>query len=310
MTMIGLEIHCQLTKLESKLFCSCKADYREFEPNTNICPICMGIPGSLPLLNKKAVEKATLIAMALDCDTPPQIAFFRKNYFYPDSPSAYQISQLYQPIVENGFIELDSGKKVKIDRAHLEADAGKNIHDGDISKVDLNRAGTPLLEIVSEPDMRSSEEAILYLKKLHAIVRYLGISDANMQEGSFRVDVNVSVRQKGQEEFGTRVEIKNLNSFRHIAKAIAYEVERHIEAIEDGTYEEEVYLETRLFDTRKNETRSMRSKEDAHDYRYFPDPDLLPLELKNDFIEKIKSEIPELPDEKKKRFIQICKRVR
>jgi len=301
--VIGLEVHVQLNT-KSKLFCECATSFGD-EANTHTCPMCMALPGALPVVNKEAMKKAVMFAKAVNAEINQKSIFARKNYFYPDLPTGYQISQFEIPIVGKGELVIDfedgSQKTIGITRAHLEMDAGKNTHDGSHSKVDLNRAGTPLLEIVSEPDMRSSEEAILYLKKLHAIVRYLGISDANMQEGSFRVDVNVSVRPKGQKEFGTRVEIKNINSFRFISKAIEYEVERHIEAIEDGTYEEDVYLETRLFDSAKGITISMRGKEDAADYRYFPDPDLLVLEVDE---ETMKVEIPELPDEKKERFIK------
>jgi len=301
--VIGLEVHVQLNT-KSKLFCSCPTSFGD-EANIHTCPVCLALPGALPVVNKEAVKKAVMFAKAINAKVNKKSIFARKNYFYPDLPTGYQISQFEIPIVGKGELVIDfedgSKKTIGITRAHLEMDAGKNMHDGPFSKVDLNRANTPLLEIVSEPDMRSSEEAILYLKKLHAIVRYLGISDANMQEGSFRCDANVSVRPKGQKEFGTRVEIKNLNSFRHIAKAIEYEVERHIEAYEDGTYEDEIYLETRLFDVNKGITKSMRGKEDSADYRYFPDPDLLPLEVDE---ETMNVQIPELPDEKKERFIK------
>ena len=301
--VIGLEVHVQLNT-KTKIFCSCPTSFGD-EANTHTCPVCLALPGALPTMNKEAMKKAVMFGKAINAKINRKSIFARKNYFYPDLPTGYQISQYEIPIVGKGELVIDfedgTKKTIGITRAHLEMDAGKNMHEGDHSKVDLNRAGTPLLEIVSEPDMRSSEEAVLYLKKLHSIVRYLGISDANMQEGSFRVDVNVSVREKGAKEFGTRVEIKNLNSFRFIKQAIEYEVERHIEAIEDGTYEEEVYLETRLFDTQKGVTKSMRGKEDAADYRYFPDPDLLPLEIDE---ETMNITIPELPDEKKERFVK------
>ena len=297
--VIGLEVHVQLNT-KSKIFCNCPTSFGD-EPNINTCPVCLGLPGALPVMNKEAVKKAVMFGKAVNAKINKISTFERKNYFYPDLPKGYQISQFVVPIVENGEIILDSGKKIGITRAHLEEDAGKNIHEGDVSKVDLNRAGTPLLEIVSEPDMRSSDEAIEYLKKLHAIVRYLGISDANMQEGSFRCDANVSVRPKGQKEFGTRVEIKNLNSFRFIKQAIEYEIERHIEAYEYDEYEDEVIQETRLFDTKSGETKSMRGKEESADYRYFPEPDLLPLEVPEEFFDL---EIPELPDEKKQRYIK------
>ncbi|MEO1923855.1 MAG: Asp-tRNA(Asn)/Glu-tRNA(Gln) amidotransferase subunit GatB [Nautiliaceae bacterium] len=300
--VIGLEVHVQLNT-KTKIFCSCPTSFGD-EPNTNTCPTCLGLPGALPVMNKEAVKKAVMFGKAVNATINKKSTFERKNYFYPDLPKGYQISQFVVPIVENGelFIDTKDGKKkIGITRAHLEEDAGKNIHEGEYSKVDLNRAGTPLLEIVSEPDMGSSDEAIAYLKKLHAIVKYLGISDANMQEGSFRVDANVSVRPKGQKEFGTRVEIKNINSFKFIKQAIEYEVERHIEAYEYDEYEDEVVQETRLFDSKTGETRSMRGKEESADYRYFPDPDLLPLVVPDEFY---KIEIPELPDEKKERYMK------
>ena len=304
-TVIGLEVHLQLNT-KTKLFCSCPTSFAEHQ-NTNTCPTCLALPGALPVVNKEAAIKAMRLGYAINGNVNHSSNFDRKSYFYPDSPSAYQITQLTKAIVQKGevFIDLADGtqKRIGMTQAHLEADAGKNMHDGAYSKVDLNRAGTPLLEIVSEPDMRSSEEAILYLKKLHAIVRYLGISDANMQEGSFRVDVNVSVRPKGQKEFGTRVEIKNINSFKFIKQAIDYEVERHIEAYEYDEYEDEVVQETRLFDSKTGETRSMRGKEESADYRYFPDPDLLPVDIEDEMLTEIKNSLPELPTEKKNRFI-------
>ena len=303
--IIGLEVHAQLNT-KSKLFCSCATSFGE-EPNTNVCPTCLGLPGALPVLNKEAVHKSIMLGTALNSQINRKSVFNRKNYFYPDLPNGYQISQFEVPVVGLGELVIDfedgTSKKIGVTRAHLENDAGKNIHAGDVSHVDLNRAGTPLLEIVSEPDMRSAEEAILYLKKLHSIVRYLGISDANMQEGSFRADVNVSIRPKGDDKLYTRCEIKNMNSFKFIEKAIKYEVQRQIEAWEDDVYEQEVVQETRLYDPEKGETRSMRGKEDAADYRYFPDPDLLPLVITDEMMEKY-SQIPELPDEKKERFLK------
>ena len=302
--VIGLEVHVQLNT-KTKLFCSCPTSFNH-KQNTNTCPTCLALPGALPVLNKEVLHKSIMLGTAIDA-TINQTSFFdRKSYFYPDSPTAYQITQLYTPVVEHGELEIDfedgSHKTIRINRAHIEADAGKNIHDGDISKVDLNRAGTPLLEIVSEPDMRSAEEAILYLKKLHSIIRYLDIGDANMQEGSFRVDVNVSIRPKGEEKLYTRVEVKNINSFKFIQKAIEVEVARQSEAWEDGVYDEEISQETRLFDQIKIETRSMRGKEEAADYRYFPEPDLLKAVVTDEMME-LYSKIPELPDAKRKRFV-------
>ncbi|ENQ1164117.1 Asp-tRNA(Asn)/Glu-tRNA(Gln) amidotransferase subunit GatB [Campylobacter upsaliensis] len=300
--VIGLEVHAQLNT-KTKIFCSCATSFGE-EPNTNVCPTCLALPGALPVLNEEAVKKAVSFGKAINATIHQKSVFNRKNYFYPDLPKAYQISQFDIPIVEGGelFISInDTQKRIGITRAHLEEDAGKNIHEANFSKVDLNRSGTPLLEIVSEPELRSSDEAVAYLKKLHSIIRFLDISDANMQEGSFRCDANVSIRPKGDTKLYTRVEIKNLNSFRFIQKAIDYEVERQSRAWEDGTYEEEVVQETRLFDTTKLITRSMRGKEEAAEYRYFPDPDLLPVLLKEEFLNL---SIPELPDEKKTRYMR------
>ncbi|PHS55832.1 MAG: Asp-tRNA(Asn)/Glu-tRNA(Gln) amidotransferase GatCAB subunit B [Sulfurimonas sp.] len=304
-TVIGLEVHVQLNT-KTKLFCSCPTSFNH-KQNVNTCPTCLALPGALPVLNKEVIHKAVMLGTAVDA-TINQTSFFdRKSYFYPDSPSAFQITQLYTPIVEHGKLQIDLEdgvtKTIRINRAHIEADAGKNIHDGDISKVDLNRAGTPLLEIVSEPDMNSAEEAILYLKKLHSIIRYLNIGDANMQEGSFRVDVNVSIRPKGDKKLYTRVEVKNINSFKFIQKAIELEVSRQSEAWEDGIYEKEICQETRLFDQVKQETRSMRGKEEAADYRYFPEPDLLKVVVTDEILKEF-SVIPELPDAKHARFIK------
>ena len=303
-TIIGLEVHVQLNTA-TKIFCSCATSFGE-EPNKNVCPTCLGLPGALPVLNREAVKKAISFGTAINATINQNSIFARKNYFYPDLPKAYQISQFEIPIVGRGEIEIEVNgeqKTIGVTRAHLEEDAGKNIHESDFSKVDLNRACTPLLEIVSEPDMRSSDEAIAYLKKLHSIVRFLGISDANMQEGSFRCDANVSIREKGDSKLYTRVEIKNLNSFKFIQKAIEYEVERQIDAWEDGRYEAQVVQETRLFDTAKGVTRSMRGKEEAADYRYFPDPDLLPVFI-DEALMKEGREIPEMPDEKAQRYIK------
>lgn len=303
--IIGLEVHVQLNT-KTKLFCSCPTSFND-RPNINTCPTCLALPGALPVFNKGAMRKAVMFGTAVGATINRTSFFDRKSYFYPDSPSAYQITQLYTPIVEHGTLVIDfedgSHKTIRINRAHIEADAGKNIHDGAVSKVDLNRAGTPLIEIVSEPDMRSADEAILYLKKLHSIVRYLDISDANMQEGSFRVDVNVSIRPKGDEKLLTRVEIKNINSFKFIHKAIEMEVQRQIEAWEDGVYDEEICQETRLFDQSKQETRSMRGKEEAADYRYFPEPDLLKVVV-DDAMFAEATQIPELPDEKRERLVK------
>ena len=306
--VIGLEVHVQLNT-KSKIFCSCPTSFNA-KPNSNTCAVCLALPGALPVLNKEAVIKAIKFGTAVNATINERSIFNRKSYFYPDSPKGYQISQFDIPIVENGelFVSDAKGeqKRVGITRAHLEADAGKSMHEGNISKVDLNRADTPLLEIVSEPDLRSSDEAVEYLKQLHSIVRYIDISDANMQEGSFRCDVNVSIRPKGQKEYGTRVEIKNINSFKFVKQAIEYEVERQIEAYEDGVYDEEVWQETRLFDVDSGETRSMRGKEDSADYRYFPDPDLRPVILTQEMLEA-GSKIPELPKQKQERYINELK---
>lgn len=303
-TIIGLEVHVQLNT-KTKIFCSCATSFGD-TPNSNVCPTCLGLPGALPTLNREVVKKAIQFGTAINAKINQNSIFARKNYFYPDLPKAYQISQFELPIVGKGSIdiEVDNNKKtIGITRAHMEEDAGKNIHESDYSKVDLNRACTPLLEIVSEPDMRSSTEAVAYLKKLHSIVRFLGISDANMQEGSFRCDANVSIRPSGDSKLYTRVEIKNLNSFKFIQKAIDYEVSRQIEAWEDNKYEKEVVQETRLFDTAQGITRSMRGKEEAADYRYFPDPDLLPVYIDEDLMKEGQN-IPEMPDEKRARYVR------
>ena len=304
-TVIGLEVHVQLNT-KTKLFCACPTSFAE-QQNKNTCPTCLALPGALPVVNKEAAIKAMRLGYAINANVNHTSYFDRKSYFYPDSPSAYQITQLTKAIVQKGevFIDLKDGsrKRIGMTQAHLEADAGKNIHEGEYSKVDLNRSGTPLLEIVSDPDMRSSEEAVAFLKKLHSTVRYLDISDANMQEGSFRCDVNVSVRPRGQEEFGTRVEIKNINSFKFVADAITYEVQRQSEAYEDGVYEQEVHQETRLWNVDEGVTKSMRGKEEAADYRYFPDPDLRPLIVTQEMIDEARI-MPELPDAKVKRYVE------
>ncbi|WQT32610.1 Asp-tRNA(Asn)/Glu-tRNA(Gln) amidotransferase subunit GatB [Helicobacter pylori] len=302
--VIGLEVHVQLNT-KTKIFCSCSTSFGE-TPNSNTCPVCLGLPGALPVLNKEVVKKAIQLGTAIEAHINQYSIFARKNYFYPDLPKAYQISQFEVPIVSDGKLEIDTKegtKIVRIERAHMEEDAGKNIHEGSYSLVDLNRACTPLLEIVSKPDMRNSEEAIAYLKKLHAIVRFIGISDANMQEGNFRCDANVSIRPKGDEKLYTRVEIKNLNSFRFIAKAIEYEIERQSTAWESGRYHEEIIQETRLFDTAKGITLSMRNKEESADYRYFKDPDLYPVFIDEKLL-KESQKINELPSAKKIRYMK------
>ncbi|WQW81507.1 Asp-tRNA(Asn)/Glu-tRNA(Gln) amidotransferase subunit GatB [Helicobacter pylori] len=302
--VIGLEVHVQLNT-KTKIFCSCSTSFGQ-SPNSNTCPVCLGLPGALPVLNKEVVKKAIQLGTAIEAHINQYSIFARKNYFYPDLPKAYQISQFEVPIVSDGKLEIDTqegAKIVRIERAHMEEDAGKNIHEGSYSLVDLNRACTPLLEIVSKPDMRNSEEAIAYLKKLHAIVRFIGISDANMQEGNFRCDANVSIRPKGDEKLYTRVEIKNLNSFRFIAKAIEYEIERQSVAWENGRYNEEVVQETRLFDTAKGITLSMRNKEESADYRYFKDPDLYPVFIDEKLLKEAQK-INELPSAKKIRYMR------
>ncbi|EMR55044.1 aspartyl/glutamyl-tRNA(Asn/Gln) amidotransferase, B subunit [Helicobacter pylori UMB_G1] len=302
--VIGLEVHVQLNT-KTKIFCSCSTSFGE-SPNSNTCPVCLGLPGALPVLNKEVVKKAIQLGTAIEANINQYSIFARKNYFYPDLPKAYQISQFEVPIVSDGKLEIDTkegAKIVRIERAHMEEDAGKNIHEGSYSLVDLNRACTPLLEIVSKPDMKNSEEAIAYLKKLHAIVRFIGISDANMQEGNFRCDANVSIRPKGDEKLYTRVEIKNLNSFRFIAKAIEYEIERQSAAWENGRYSEEVVQETRLFDTAKGITLSMRNKEESADYRYFKDPDLYPVFIDEKLLKEAQK-INELPGAKKIRYMK------
>lgn len=302
--VIGLEVHTQLAT-KSKIFSGASTAFGA-EPNTQACAIDLGFPGVLPVLNREVVNMAIRLGLGINAEICHRSIFARKNYFYPDLPKGYQISQYELPIVGKGYLDvlLDDGssKRINITRAHLEEDAGKSLHEDFHGKsgIDLNRAGTPLLEIVSEPDMRSAKEAIAYLKTLHSLVVYLGICDGNMQEGSFRCDANVSVRRKGDSKFGTRTELKNINSFRFIERAINYEVERQIALIEGGG---KVTQETRLYDPNKNETRPMRSKEEAHDYRYFPDPDLLPLVITDEEIEKVRATLPELPQQKRQRFM-------
>ena len=301
--VIGLEIHAQLTTA-SKIFSGSATTFGA-EPNTQASLVDLAMPGTLPVLNTQAVKNAVKFGLAIDAEIGMTNVFARKNYFYPDLPKGYQVSQMDLPIVGKGLVDitLDDGtvKRVGVTRAHLEEDAGKSLHEDfqGMSGIDLNRAGTPLLEIVSEPDMRSAKEAVAYARTIHSLVRYLGICDGNMAEGSFRCDCNVSVRPKGQAEFGTRCELKNINSFRFIERAINTEVQRQIELIEDGG---KVVQETRLYDPNKDETRSMRSKEEANDYRYFPDPDLLPVVIEPSFIEQVRSELPELPQQKRERF--------
>ncbi|MCG8434666.1 MAG: Asp-tRNA(Asn)/Glu-tRNA(Gln) amidotransferase subunit GatB [Gammaproteobacteria bacterium] len=304
-TVIGLEIHTQLAT-KSKIFSGAATAYGAL-PNTQACAVDLGYPGVLPVLNTEAMHMAVKFGLAIAAEIEPRSVFARKNYFYPDLPKGYQISQYELPVVRAGKVDitLEDGtvKTIGVTRAHLEEDAGKSLHEDfqGMSGIDLNRAGTPLLEIVSEPDLRSAKEAVAYMKKIHTLVRYLEISDGNMQEGSFRCDANVSIRPRGQHEFGTRTEIKNLNSFRFVERAINFEVERQIDIIEGGG---SVVQETRLYDMNKNETRSMRSKEEANDYRYFPDPDLLPLEIDAAFIEQVRKTLPELPNAKQARFKQ------
>jgi len=303
--VIGLEIHTQLATA-SKIFSGASTAYGA-APNSQASLIDLGYPGVLPVLNEEVVRMAALFGLAVDATVARRSIFARKNYFYPDLPKGYQISQYELPIVAGGELHIqgDDGasKRIGITRAHLEEDAGKSVHEGfgDASGIDLNRAGTPLLEIVSEPDLRSAREAVAYMRKIHTIVRYLGISDGNMQEGSFRCDANVSLRPRGEQELGTRTELKNLNSFRFVEKAIEYEIERQMDVLEDGGT---VTQETRLYDADKDETRPMRSKEEANDYRYFPDPDLLPVEIDDAYIENVRASLPELPEQKKRRLIE------
>ncbi|WDP92648.1 MAG: Asp-tRNA(Asn)/Glu-tRNA(Gln) amidotransferase subunit GatB [Desulfobacter sp.] len=301
--VIGLEVHAQL-KTRTKIFCNCSTEFGR-SPNANTCPVCTGMPGVLPVLNKQAVTFAIKAALATNCQINEESRFDRKNYFYPDLPKGYQISQYAQPIAEFGHLDIETEageKRIGITRIHMEEDAGKLIHDPARAKsmVDLNRTGVPLIEIVSEPDIRTAAEAGAYLRKLHAILKYIDVCDGNMEQGSFRCDANVSLRPVGQEEFGIRTELKNLNSFRNVEKAIRYEIERQTYVLENG---DKVIQETRLWDPNKNCTASMRGKEEAHDYRYFPDPDLVPLIVDQEWIQDVQATMPELPDEKKERFI-------
>lgn len=303
-TVIGLEIHVELST-KSKIFCTCTTAFGG-DPNTHCCPVCTGMPGTLPVLNRKVVESAILAGLATKCSISQSPKFDRKNYFYPDLPKAYQISQLYLPICKNGFVDIilptGESKKIRIHEIHMEEDAGKLMHDpwDDCTLVDYNRCGVPLLEIVGEPDLRNAGEAISYLNKIKAILQYLGVSDCKMQEGSFRADINLSVRPIGQEQFGTRTEMKNMNSMKAIAKAIEKESKRQIEAIEEG---KKIRQETRRWDENKDASFAMRSKENAQDYRYFPDPDLLPCEISDEWIRTLEAQLPELPDRKKQRYI-------
>ena len=303
-SVIGLEVHAQL-KTTTKIFCSCSTSFGA-PPNTHTCPVCLGMPGVLPVLNKKVIEYTIRMALATNCAIAGESRFARKNYFYPDLPKGYQISQYELPIAQGGHIDIevnDSTHRIGITRIHMEEDAGKLGHDPrrPISMVDFNRTGVPLIEIVSEPDIRSPEAAGAYLRQLRSIVRYLEICDGNLEEGSFRCDANVSLRPRGSEALGTRTELKNLNSFKHVEKALQYEISRQKEVNLDGAA---VVQETRLWDPDKNKTTSMRGKEEAHDYRYFPDPDLLPLVVDEQWIQSIKTSLPELPDQKKKRFVR------
>ena len=302
--VIGLEVHAQL-KTRTKIFCGCSTAFGA-PPNTHICPVCLGMPGVLPVLNKKVVDFTLRMAVATHCEIARESRFARKNYFYPDLPKGYQISQYELPIAEHGHVEIEVNgdrRRIGITRIHMEEDAGKLSHDPHrpLSMVDFNRTGVPLIEIVSEPDIRRPEEAGAYLRQLRAIVRYLEICDGNLEEGSFRCDANVSIRPKNTKPFGTRTEIKNLNSFKHVAKALQYEIHRQKEVLMDGG---QIVQETRLWDPEKNQTASMRGKEEAHDYRYFPDPDLLPLVIDTAWVDDVKNNLPELPEARKKRFMQ------
>jgi len=301
--VVGLEVHCQLNT-NSKAFCGCSTEFGK-PANTNVCPVCLALPGALPVLNRRVVDDAVKLGLATDCTIARQSILARKNYFYPDLPKGYQISQFEEPICSEGMVSVDTDegrKNIRLVRIHIEEDAGKSIHDiGDDTFIDVNRCGVPLLEIVSYPDIRSSNEASSYLQKLRQIIKYLGVSDGNMEEGSLRCDANVSVRLTGAEEYGTRTEIKNMNSFKNVEKAIEYEAKRHIDVLENGGT---IFQETRLWDADKQETRSMRGKEFAHDYRYFPDPDLVPIEVDDEMLDRLKLELPELPEMRAERFVR------
>ncbi|MBI1824545.1 MAG: Asp-tRNA(Asn)/Glu-tRNA(Gln) amidotransferase subunit GatB [Nitrospirae bacterium] len=304
--VIGLEVHAQMLT-RTKIFCGCRTSFGS-RPNSQTCPVCLGMPGVLPVLNRKVVEFAMKTALATHCSIAPLNRFARKNYFYPDLPKGYQISQFELPLAERGFIDIEvdgKEKKIRLTRIHLEEDAGKNLHEGieEASYVDLNRTGVPLMEIVSEPDIRTSEEAVAYLKKLRNILVYLDVCDGNLEEGSFRCDANVSIRPVGETTLGTRTELKNINSFRFIQKAIDFEIRRQAELLEEGG---RITQETRLWDSQKQLTIPMRSKESAHDYRYFPEPDLVPVKISSEWIEEIRKTLPELPEEKKNRFVNEC----
>jgi len=301
--VIGLEVHAQLLT-QSKMFCGCGTEFG-LPANTQTCPVCLGMPGTLPFINQQAVEMAIRTGLALNCAIPSKNRFARKNYFYPDLPKGYQISQYEAPICENGWVEVGGGgaaKRIRIRRAHLEEDAGKNIHDGGTSgsRVDLNRAGTPLLEIVTEPDMRSADEVVAYLKMLRDILMYVEVCDGNMEQGSLRCEPNLSLRPVGQKAFGTKVELKNINSFKFVKDALEYEIKRQTKVLNEGG---KIHQETRLWDVEKGETATMRSKEDAHDYRYFPEPDLVPLSISEEWVEELRKTVPELPAARQKRFV-------
>ncbi len=296
---IGLEIHIQL-QTRSKMFCSCKNSYGD-PPNTNICPVCLGHPGTLPVLNWEAVKLATKLALALNCKVNMESYFARKNYFYPDLPKGYQITQYKNPLAEDGFIELRNGKKIRIERLHIEEDSGKSIHTEDGTLIDFNRCGVPLAEIVTKPDISSPEEALFFLQFLRKIAVYTGVSDADMEKGNMRCDANLSLKQEGSKKMGTKTEVKNLNSFKFLSKALKYEIQRQKKILEQGG---KIHLETRGFDSKKGVTFLMRSKEEAHDYRYFPEPDLPPLKLADSFIQEIKNSMPELHWQKEERFMR------